>query len=117
MCPLRWLFATRTAPPAQLLLQQAKGLFTLLSVEILSFDFTGSECQIVRSPVAAPVFDAQDWMGDAPYFSSRMSIPLRPRRPQGLVTTRAVPLEPHPILPPPASQQIQDLGSRIPALT
>ena len=66
MGPLRLLVATRTAPPAPLLLQQAKGRFTLWSVAILSFDFPGSACPSVRSPVAAPVFDDQDWMGQRP---------------------------------------------------
>lgn len=105
MGPLCLLFATRTSAPAQFLFQETERCFNLLAGAILSFDFMGSEGQIVRAPVAPSVFDDQYRMFHAPYFSSRMALPLRPRRPQGLVTKLAGTLEPHPILPPQPSSK------------
>jgi hypothetical protein len=42
---------------------------------------------------------------------------MRPGRPEGVVTTLAVILEPHHILPPPAIQEIENLRGCIPAIT
>jgi len=62
MGPLRLLFLTRTIPPAEFLFKQTEGLFNLLSLHVMRFDYTRSEGQIVRAPVAAPVFDYQHRM-------------------------------------------------------
>jgi hypothetical protein len=42
-----------------------KGLFSLLAVRVMRFDGTGSEGQIARAPIAAPVFNDLDGMADA----------------------------------------------------
>src|SRR5215216_1612678 len=117
MCPLRLLFLARAAAPAKLLLEQPKGLFNLLAVGVMSFDITRCECQLVRPPVAAAVFDHQDRMGDAAEFSLRVSIAMGPRRPERMVTKLSVTLEAHHIVPPPAVKQIENLPGRIPAIS
>jgi site-specific DNA recombinase len=89
----------------------------LLAVGVMSFDITRCECQIVRPPGAAAVFDHQDRMGDAAEFSLRVSIALGPRRPERMVTNLSVTLEAHHIVPPPAVKQIENLPGRIPAIT
>ena len=60
MRPLGLLFVTRATAPTELLLKEMEGFFNVLSVGVMLFDFTRCERQIIRSPVAAPVFDDQD---------------------------------------------------------
>ena len=60
MRPLGLLFVTRATAPTELLLKETEGFFNVLSVGVMLFDFTRCERQIIRSPVAAPVFDDQD---------------------------------------------------------
>lgn len=66
MRPLRLVFLARTPAPAKLLLEQPNRLFDLLTMGVVGFDFTDSECQVVRPPVPAPVFDDQYSMSYSP---------------------------------------------------
>ena len=59
MRPWGLLFVTRATAPTELLLKETEGFFNVLSVGVMLFDFTRCERQIIRSPVAAPVFDDQ----------------------------------------------------------
>jgi len=84
---------------------------------VLRCDFRDREGQVVRSPVATAVCDHHHWMVSSPSLSLCVPVALGPRRPERGITTLPVPLEPHPILLPPAIEQIHALGRRILALT
>jgi hypothetical protein len=56
----------------------------------MHFNFTRYEHQSIRSPVATAVFDHQDRMPDASYFSPCMSIAMGPRSTERLLTQLAV---------------------------
>ena len=93
----------RRTSPAKLLLEQTEGLFDLLPMGIICFDFTYSECPVVCSPVAAAVVDYRRGI------SLRLVIlPAHGHSDGAMVsggtdsTKLAVTLEPHHIVPSPA---------------
>ena len=107
MGPLRLLFLARTSAPAQFLFEETERFFDLLTVRVMGFDCPRGECQIVRPPVAAAVFDHHDRMGHAASFSPRMPVAMRPRSPEGVLTKLAVTLEPHHI---PSASAVEESG-------